>query len=288
MKSQKLPLRYGRGNQRLNVPVSNFTIIPVPFESTVSYGRGTKKGPAAILRALEQVETFDHEFSKESTEYYSFSVAKKITKPEKLNPLVRKIILEGKIPVILGGEHSIAPYVVEAVNSMVKDLTVLQIDAHADLRNSYKGNKNSHACAMRRTLEIVPVVQVGIRNISKEGYAFAKKTGQLKKIHFLDPRSEILDPSKVIRQLSDNVYITLDVDGLDPSIMPATGTPEPGGLLWNELLSLVRAVAKKKKIVGFDVMELAPIKGLNAPNFTLAKFIYKLMNYICFCDKISS
>jgi len=273
MKSQKSPLK------------QEFVLVPVPFESTVSYGKGTKKGPAAILRALEQVETFDHEFSKESTEHYSFSVAKKISKPTKLNPLVRKIILEEKIPVILGGEHSITPYVVEAVNSMVKDLTVLQIDAHADLRNSYKGNKNSHACAMRRTLELAPVVQVGIRNISKDGYAFAKKADQLKNIFFA---KKPINFKKVLSLLSKNVYITLDVDGLDPSIMPATGTPEPGGILWNELLNLVRAVAKKKNIVGFDVMELAPIKGLIAPNFTLAKFIYKLMNYICFCDKISS
>ncbi|MFC1637691.1 agmatinase, partial [Candidatus Margulisiibacteriota bacterium] len=187
------------------------------------------------------------------------------------------LLLDDKVPVILGGEHSITPLAVKAFSEHFKDLSVLQLDAHADLRDSYLGRKDNHACVMRRVLEICPVVQAGIRNISTEGWEFAQKSGQIKKIHWAEHLEAV---EQITSQLSENVYITFDVDAFDPAIMPSTGTPEPGGLLWYEALDILKAVCRQKNVVGFDVVELAPQKGLSAPDFLCAKLIYKVMGYI--------
>jgi agmatinase len=196
-----------------------------------------------------------------------------------ISKAVARLLKASKVPVIIGGEHSITPFAVRPCKDKWRDLTVLQIDAHADLRDSFEGKRVSHAAAMRRVIEICPVVQAGIRNISREEYSFAMSTGQLKRMHFALNFNEG-EIKKIVNQLSGTVYVSIDVDGFDPSIMPSTGTPEPGGLLWRQVLSLLNAVASSKKIVGFDVVEFSPIKGMHAPDFMIAKLIYKFIGYI--------
>jgi agmatinase len=255
---------------------AKFAVIPVPYEKTTSYGKGTINGPAAILKASEQVEDYDIELDRE-TFRAGINVGRAVRSLEKLTEAVTKVLNDKKIPVVLGGEHSITPYSVAACKKKYKDLSVLQLDAHSDLRNTYHGSRNSHACAMRRVLEICPAVQAGIRSMDISEMEFARSTGQIAKIHFAE-KLEIVE--KINSQLSKDVYITIDIDVLDPSIMPATGTPEPGGLDYYEVLDILKGVAAQKNIVGFDLVELAPIKGLNHPDFTAAKLIYKLMGYI--------
>jgi agmatinase len=255
---------------------AKFVVIPVPIEETVSYGKGTAKGPAAILKASQYLEDYDIEQQDEPCKA-GISVGRPVKALKGIEGEIKKILKDGKIPVMLGGEHSITPFAVKAVAEKYKDLSVLQFDAHADLRDIYHGSKNSHACAMRRVLEICPAVQVGIRSMDRSETEFAKKSGQIKKIHYAD-KLELTDI--VTSQLSKNVYISFDVDALDPSIMPSTGTPEPGGMDYYQVLDIFKAVAREKNIVGFDLVELAPIKGLHHPDFTAAKMIYKLMGYI--------
>ena len=253
---------------------ARFVVIPCPHEATVSYGRGTKHGPAAILRASQQVETFDHELGFEPYKRAGIYTEKQST-VDSLRSTVADAIKANKIPVILGGEHSLTPYAVKPLAQKYPDLSVLQLDAHADLRDSYRGKKNSHACAMRRVLEICPVVQAGIRSISSEEYAWAKGSGQLAKIHWAGK----MDAGRIVRQLKKQVYITIDVDVFDPAVIPATGTPEPGGLFWPEIIGILRKVCASRQVVGFDVVELAPRKGEIAADFTIAKLIYKLIGY---------
>lgn len=253
-----------------------FVIVPCPHEATTSYGHGTRKGPAAILRALREVELFDEELGYEPCRKSPACIEKPIP-VTRLESTVAKILQDDKIPVVLGGEHSITPFAVKAVAEKYKNLSVLQLDAHADLRDSYRGSRNSHACAMRRVLEICPAVQVGIRSISIEEWEWANKTGQINKIHFAE-KLEVVD--KIENQLHKNVYITIDVDVFDPSVIPATGTPEPGGMFWYEVLDVLKGVCATKNVIGFDVVELAPRKGDNAPDFTVAKLIYKLMGFL--------
>ncbi|OGC03356.1 hypothetical protein A2276_00345 [candidate division WOR-1 bacterium RIFOXYA12_FULL_43_27] len=227
-----------------------FTLIPCPHEETVSWGKGTKNGPKAILEALKYVENFDEEVLR--------TAAKPVTKT-KLYSACLKALKNNSIPIILGGEHSISPEAVRAVKEIYPDLSVLHLDAHADLRDSYQGRKDSHACAARRMLEICPVVSLGVRSMSKEEYPIY---------------------SRLPKRLSKHVYISFDVDVFDPGIMPSTGTPEPGGLSWQQVLNIFKKVCKTKAVVGADFVELAPIKGLHAPDFMIAKLIYKLMGYL--------
>ncbi|MFA5183398.1 MAG: agmatinase [Syntrophales bacterium] len=251
---------------------SKFVVIPCPHEATTSYGRGTKHGPAAILQASQQVETFDESLGYE-TYQQSPIYTERAVGLSRLTAAVKKVVDDDKIPVILGGEHSLTPFAVKACADKYHDLSVLQLDAHADLRDSYRGSKHSHACAARRLLEIAPLVQAGVRSLSREEWDFAKSTGQLGKIHWAGK----IKPEKIVEQLSDNVYLTIDVDVFDPAVVRSTGTPEPGGLLWTETLNLLTKICEKVKVVGFDVVELSPQKGDLASDFTAAKLIYKLM-----------
>jgi len=256
-------------------------VIPVPYEATTTYGKGTRNGPAAILKASSNIEWYDHELDKEPCKAGIYTekplrVSEKDHRA-KISGAVKKALGDGKIPVLIGGEHSIAAPAISACRERYKDLSVLQFDAHADLRSEYMGSKYNHACVMRRVLEVCPAVQVGVRSMDIEERDFARETGQWSKIHFAE-KLELAE--KIIAQLSDVVYITFDVDVLDPSIMPSTGTPEPGGLDYYEVLDIVRLLALKKKIVGFDVCELSPIKGLIFPDFVAAKLVYKLIGYI--------
>jgi agmatinase len=189
-----------------------------------------------------------------------------------------EILRLGKFPIVLGGEHSITPPVVAAMAAAYPGLSVLQLDAHADLRDSFMGTRWNHACAMRRSLEHASCTQVAIRSLSTEE---AETVPELRTRIFWDWNMRE-DPDwvdRVVDSVGDPVYITIDVDGIDPAIMPATGTPEPGGLSWYETLRLLKAVAARRRIVGADVVELSPIPGMIAPNFLCAKLVYKLLTY---------
>jgi agmatinase len=198
---------------------------------------------------------------------------------EKLYAVSRQILHHGKFQVTLGGEHAITSPLVRAHLEKFPDLAVLQIDAHADLRDSYEGCKHSHASAMRRVVELCPVVHVGIRNISLEEVEALPRLRS--KIFYM--KDILADPQwyvKVAEELPEHVYYTIDIDGMDSSLMPSTGTPEPGGLSWNDLMNLTREVTRRRKIVGLDLVELCPQVGVKAPNFLCAKLIYKILGLI--------
>jgi agmatinase len=268
-------------------------IFPVPLERTTSYEHGTRNGPAAILAASRNMELYDDELDAEIYKDVRIATIPAIdTADGTLEEVIAgiftaecELLEDGKFPVALGGEHSLTPPLVAAAAKKYNNLSVLQIDAHADLRAEYQGNPNSHACAMRRVLEICPAVQVGIRSLSVEE---AKEIPRLKtKIYWARDiaRAPIEDwITRVLADLSTNVYLTVDLDGFDPSIVPATGTPEPGGLDWYQVTSLIRAVARERKIVGMDVVELLPQPGDHASDFLAAKLIYKTLGYI-FCRR---
>jgi agmatinase len=260
-------------------------ILPVPLESTTSYVPGTRNGPREILVASSHLELWDEETN---TDVHPIGI---YTLPEMELPFddmkdimaeigrVAAVILEhDKFPIVLGGEHSITSPVVGAIAAKYPGVSVLQIDAHADLRDTYMGTRFNHACAMRRVLEHARCTQVGIRSLSTEE---AKAAPSLATTIFYDVNMR-RDPNwiqKVVESLGDTVYITIDVDGMDPAIMPATGTPEPGGLSWPEMLSLLRAVITARNVVGCDLVELSPLPGVAAPNFLCAKLIYKILTY---------
>lgn len=260
----------------MNRGENKFAIIPCPHEATTSYGQGTKNGPRAILSAMPQVENFDEETGRAMVAPGTLRILKPVAY-RNLRKKVAEVIKEDHFPIVLGGEHSLTPEVVKALSAKHKDLSVLQLDAHADLRDAYQGSKASHACAIRRVLEICPAVQAGVRNIAAEEWKWARQNGQINKIHF----AYSLPPTaKIIKQLNRMVYITIDVDVFDPSVIPATGTPEPGGLAWYAVLDLLKAVCAERKVVGFDVVELAPRKGEIVSDFIAAKLIYKIIGFL--------
>jgi agmatinase len=260
-------------------------ILPVPLESTTSYVPGTRNGPREILVASTHLELWDEETG---TDVHPIGIC---TLPEMELPFddmadimaeiqrVTSAILEhDKFPIVLGGEHSITSPIVAAVAAKYPGVSVLQIDAHADLRDTYMGTRFNHACAMRRVLEHAPCTQVGIRSLSTEE-AKAAPSLPTRIFYDINMRQDRNWIEAVVKSLGDKVYITIDVDGLDPAIMPATGTPEPGGLSWHELLSLLRAVISARTVVGCDIVELSPLPGVAAPNFLCAKLIYKILTY---------
>jgi agmatinase len=260
-------------------------ILPVPLDRTTSYVPGTRTGPHEILVASSHMELWDEETQTDvhSVGIYTlpemeFPFASMDEVVDEIRRVAAEIVNRGKFPVILGGEHSITPPVVAAVAAKHKGLSVLQIDAHADLRDSFMGTPHNHACAMRRTLDHAPITQVGIRSLSSEE---AADIASLKTRVFYDFNMR-QDPSwmdRVVDSLSDTVYITIDVDGFDPAIMPSTGTPEPGGLSWYEGLALLRRVIERRTVVGCDIVELSPMPGNAAPNFLCAKLLYKILSY---------
>jgi N1-aminopropylagmatine ureohydrolase len=260
-------------------------ILPVPFDRTTSYVSGTRHGPRELLVASAQVELWDEEVSSDvhmrgicTLPEMDLSSA---TLDEVIAALQRvsgEILDHGKFLLTIGGEHSITSPIVAAAAQRHKGLSVLQIDAHADLRDTYQSQKHSHACAMRRTLDHAKLVQVGIRNISEEEVR-ALPFLQTKIFYDWNMRDDPDWIDRAIKSLSDTVYVTIDLDGIDPATMPAVGTPEPGGLSWRELTTLLRRTFERKRVIACDVVELCPIPGLVAPNFIAARLVYKLLSY---------
>ena len=263
-------------------------VVPFGLEKTVSYGGGTRNGPKEIIKASHQVELYDEELNCEPFKKIGiktlkpFKIEKNVKKALSVMSKINQDILEKKLfPMTLGGEHSITPGCIAPFTEKFKNICLLHFDAHADLRDSYNGEKFSHASAIRRCLDYpnVSVISFGIRNISKEEIPFLKRNSKRIKIFWAKDKSK-WDLNKFKRLIKNkNVYITFDVDGLDSGIMPATGTPEPGGLFWDETLSILKIAAKNSNIVGADLNELSPIKGFNSYNFLAAKLVYKILSY---------
>jgi len=261
-----------------------FHVIPVPYEKTVSYGSGTAAGPLAILESSQQLELFDgiaipaeHGIYTHPPVDCSGSDEESL---EKITKAVSRVLDLKKIPVVLGGEHTVSVGAFRAVKRHFKDFGVVQFDAHADLRDTYHGTRLSHACVMRRAIEMdIPIFQIGIRSLSWEEHVLRQE----RHIGHLDASAIGIEmvPNVILPEdFPQHIYITFDVDGLDPSIMPATGTPEPGGLSWHQAFSALSAVMRNRCVIGFDVVELAPIPGVHAPNFTAARLIYNLFGMI--------
>ena len=263
-------------------------VVPFGLEKTVSYGGGTSKGPKEIIKASHQVELFDEDLNKEPYKYIGiktlkpFPIKKNIIDALKQIENINKILInKKKFPIILGGEHSLTAGAIRPFIKKFGKICLLHFDAHADLRNSYNGNKFSHASAIRRCLDDsnVSLISFGIRNISSSEIPFLKKNKKRIKIYWAKDKSkwDLDEFKKTIK--NKKIYLTFDVDGLDLSIMPATGTPEPGGLFWDETMNIIKIAAKSSHIVGADVNELSPIKGFDSYNFLTAKLVYKIISY---------
>jgi len=269
---------------------SEIVVVSAPLEMTVSYGKGTGLGPKEILDASHYVEFYDEETDREicfekgicSLEELNFKNKSHKKSLELIEETVSKLIQDKKFVITLGGEHSLSFAPAFAHNSAYQDLSILQIDAHSDLRDSYEGSKLSHASVMRRIYEFnKDIVQVGIRAQCIEEADFIKQN-KIKTFYARNIRTGKHGDNwqkQVVDSLNKNVYITFDVDGFDPSIMPSTGTPEPGGLLWDETIDLLKSVGSERNIVGFDVVELSYDKHNKISSFNTAKLVYKLINY---------
>lgn len=265
-----------------NLDAARIVVIPVPYDKTSAWIKGADKGPMAIIEASVNMELYDIETDSEVCRkgIFTGNAIEGIYFPEKIAEVVTEkvqaYIKKGKFTVVVGGEHSVSIGSIKAHVENNNDITVLQLDAHCDLRDEYNGSKYNHACVMARARELCPIVQVGIRSMDSSEKEFMNKENAFFAKDIYHDRDWI---ERVVSKLSDKVYITIDLDVFDPSIMPSTGTPEPGGLLWYDVLSLLKAVANKKDIVGFDVVELCPDDKNKAPDFLAAKLIYKLLSY---------
>jgi len=266
-------------------------VLPVPLEMTTSYQGGTKQGPAAIIEASNQVELYDSEMGSEAAFEYGVytlptlhpNLASSQAAVDSITQAVTDLPLEDRLLVTLGGEHTITPGIVAAFAPRYADLLMVQIDAHSDLRDSFDGTPWSHACAMRRCLPYASILQFGIRSVCQEEVDFARSSDRVTiwtaEAIYKDRERRYLDALRSAIAGRD-VYLTIDLDGLDPSIIPATGTPEPGGIGWYDCLDLIRTVAENSNVIAFDCVELSPAPGAHASAFAAAKLIYKTLNYV--------
>lgn len=264
-------------------------VVPFGLENSVSYGTGTSRGPQAIINASHQAELFDEDFwcepflqygvaTLKAPKIHQGSVAKAL---EQLEKITSDILEVGKFPLILGGEHSITAGSIRPFVKKYQDLAILHFDAHADLRDGYNGEYFSHASALRRVMDnpIKTLISCGIRNISASEIPYLESNNDRIKIHFAKDKNE-WNVEKIVAPLKGrNVFITFDIDGFDSGIMQATGTPEPGGLLWYDAINIIKAACKISNIVGADIVELSPVKGLHSCDFLAAKLCYKILSY---------
>ncbi len=255
-------------------------LVPVPYDSTTSFKSGARRGPRAIINASKQLEDFDIELGRDISDvgiYTTQEIEVNVDGPEAMIERVRQVaghfVSQDKLVGLLGGEHTITIGGVSAALEKYPDLTVLYLDAHADIRDQYMGSRWSHACVARRLQERTPVVEVGVRSMSENEAKFID-SNNVPVFYFEGLAAHVLE------KLGPNVYVTVDLDVLDPSIMSAVGTPEPGGMSWHEMTSLLRQVADQRRVVGFDVVELSPDEGPEACAFTAAKLVYKMIGYV--------
>jgi agmatinase len=261
---------------------AKIVIIPVAYDGTSTWRKGADKGPSAIIEASANMELYDIETDSEVYKEGIFTegeIGGDISTEEMIKTveeIVKYHLKRNKFTVVIGGEHSVSVGSIKAHAGEHKNLAVLQLDAHTDLREEYNGSKYNHACVMARAKEVCPIVQVGVRSMDRS----EKKSMDTSNVFFArDIHDNTGWIKKAVSKLGDDVYITIDLDVFDPSIMSSTGTPEPGGLGWYEVLVLLKGVCEKKNIVGFDVVELCPDSRNKAPDFLAAKLIYKLLSY---------
>lgn len=275
-------MNFGGHEVVYNYEDSKIVIVPVPYDETSTWMRGSDKGPDAILDASPNLEFFDVETMTEAHIHGIFTdepVTEK-SSPEKLTEAVYQktiaLLREGKFPVIIGGNHTVPIGAFRAYSEFYDNLTILQLDAHADLRPEYEGSSLNHACAMARAKEYAPIIQVGIRSMSKDELPDFERDRMFFAHELYSDKSLY---KKALDGISENVYLTIDLDVLDPSLMPSTGTPEPGGPGYAELMLFLRDVIRNRNLVGFDVVELCPSDSNKAPDFVAAKMIYQLLSY---------
>jgi agmatinase len=267
---------------------SRFVILSLPYEVTTSYGKGTKFGPGAIIEASRNMELYDEELGCEPCEAGIHTAGDLLfhdTAPEamvaQVEEAVRHYLDLGKTVICLGGEHNLTYPVVKAHIAKYPGMGVVQIDAHADLRDTYEGSPFNHACVMRRVVSLTDrIAQVGIRSLSREESEFLREKGTWPVAWARDAAHSNAWVEEVIRAMPEEVFLTVDVDGFDPSIVPSTGTPEPGGLGWYPTLAFLKRLCSERKVVGFDIMELAPNRTRPASEFMAARLIYKLIGYM--------
>ncbi|MCB0343470.1 MAG: agmatinase [Bdellovibrionales bacterium] len=264
---------------------SAIALLPVPYDLTSTYHKGADRGPQAIISASTALENFDIETE---TEVYRRGIctleALEVTEGpevlfEQVKTSVKALFEDKKFPVVLGGEHSVTVGAVAAAKESYPNLSVLQLDAHADTRETYHGSPYNHACVMARVREMCPMVQVGIRSL--DGAEWSKLDRE--RVYFAHDVASASTGAwltEAVEQLSQDVWVTIDLDCFDPSIIPSTGTPEPGGLTWYQVTNLLKKTAESKRIVGFDVVELLPRASNPAPDFVAAKLIYQFLSYI--------
>jgi agmatinase len=275
-------MNFGGNEVVYDYSASRIIIVPVPYDETSTWMKGADKGPDAIMEASVNLEFYDVETDSEVhlKGIHTIDPVKEKRSPEALVDAVFNRILpllkENKFPVVVGGNHTVSIGAVKAFSAHINNLSVLQLDAHSDLRQVYEGSPFNHACAMARIREFVPAVQVGIRSMSSEEVQFADREMIFFSHELYHNKTNY---SKAIEKLSENVYITIDLDVFDPSLIPSTGTPEPGGPDYFEIMHFLRDVIRNRNVVGFDVVELCPSKGNKAPDFVAAKIIYQLLSY---------
>jgi agmatinase len=265
---------------------SGVIVIPVPYDSTTSYKTGSRYGPSAIIQASRHLEDYDLELNTDISSigiYTTPEISPDLSSPKALIQQVRRAIISSlsseQLLVLLGGEHSISIGAVQAMTEIHSDLSVLYLDAHSDLRDDYMGTQWGHASTARRIYDLCPMVQVGVRSLSEKEYKFIEEVDLPVYFWNGDPPNITQLAKKILPKLSKNVYISIDLDVFDVSLMSAVGTPEPGGITWIESLSLLKAIASERQIVGFDVTELSPLEGPESCAFTAAKLAYKLIGY---------
>ncbi len=268
-----------------DLQTAKVVILPVPYDGTTEWHSGTREGPRAIVGASQYLELYDIELDRDIYNVGIHTlpeVQPLLNSPEKMVDRVYQVASElakqAKFLVMFGGEHSLSLGMVQALRESFNNLCVLQLDAHADLRDEYLGTKYSHACVMRRISELCNIVQVGIRSLSREEHQFLAQNN-LHPFYISTPSSILTSTESIIASLSDNVYVSIDLDVFDPSVMPAVGTPEPGGMQWHEVVNLLREVTLHKNVIGFDLVELCPKEGTAACAFLAAKLAYKLIGY---------
>jgi len=278
-------MRFTEAN--VDFETAQIVVLPVPYDQTVTGRHGTRNGPQAILRASQWLELWDPELNFDTSKFGIHTLPElelPVSNPEQMINLVyqkvNKLIDKNKFPVIIGGEHLISLGAVKSFKEKHPNFSCLVLDAHADLRDEYEGFKYSHACVTRRIQELVPTVVFGVRSLAKEEVEYLSNKEKKIKVYETLGQTHISALTDVISELSDEVYISVDIDVLDTGIMPSVGTPEPGGLLWDEILKFLRVLCKSNHIVGFDVVELCPILGNQAPDYLAAKLIYKILAYI--------
>ncbi len=279
LESELSPASTGQPDQPL------FHVIPVPYEKTVSYGTGTAAGPAAILQASQQLEAFDGTAVPASRGIRTLAPINCAdnnaeTILARIADAVGAALDQQSVPILLGGEHTVTLGAAQALSRRPQPVGIVQFDAHADLRDAYEGTRFSHACVMRRVLECnIPLFQVGVRSLSLDEHEFRRKHA-VPHMDAVDLVQQQAPYCKLPENFPEAVYVTFDVDAFDASLMPATGTPEPGGLSWPQALSVLHSIAAQRRIIGFDVVELAPITGWHAADFTAAKLVYTMMGCV--------